>query len=105
MKRTEFKTKLRGLLIESIELESQSHTMFSTAVFLTTETDRLAIIAKNPKTSLKDKLIVEKQMENVAKKMEWELKFNKKLEEKAMFIEREIQRLNQLNDKGEIQDD
>lgn len=105
MKRSEFNKRIKNLLQESINLECGSNTMFLTSIFLANESDRIESQLSSPTITEKEKKSLEKQMANILKKMEWELKFNKQMENKAKEITEEMDKLNKLKEEGKIEDE
>jgi len=79
--------------------------MFLTSIFLANESDRIESQLSSPTITEKEKKSLEKQMANILKKMEWELKFNKQMENKAKEITEEMDKLNKLKEEGKIEDE
>jgi len=105
MKRSEFNQRIKNLLIQSIQLECWSNTMFLSSVFLTNESHQIEVNLSKPNLSKEEKRILEKQLTNVINKMDWELKLNKEMEKKAGNISDEMSKLNKLKEEGKIEDE
>ena len=105
MKRQEFDSLMMILLEKSINLEFKSNLMFSSTIFLTNKADELFKMVDTPGIPYDDKSLLEKQLNHIIKKMEWELIENKKLELEAKSMDSEMDRLSKLKNTEGLEDD